>query len=61
MAILIEDIQDKESLEAWLEALPGTDQEKHQAAAFISARAAARVLPRAWVYKKFIPRNLIVI
>lgn len=48
MAIAIEDIDDHESLKAWLDAFPGTEEERYQAAVFIAARAATRVLPIAW-------------
>ena len=50
MSIAIEDIKDHESLIGWLEAFPGTDQEKRQAVIFIAARAAARVLSLAWEF-----------
>ena len=53
MAIAIEDIKNKDSLKTWLDAFPGTDQEKRQAAVFIAARAAARVLPTAWDFFEY--------
>lgn len=50
MSIAIEDIKDHESLIGWLEAFPETDQAKRQAAVFVAARAAARVLSLAWEF-----------
>jgi len=50
---VIVDIKDKESLRTWLDAFPGTDEEKRQAAVIVAAGAAARVLPKAWLFFEY--------
>lgn len=50
---MIVDIKDKENLRTWLDAFPGTDREKRQVAVIVAARAAARVLPKAWLFFEY--------
>ena len=51
MVIAVEDIVDEDSLKAWLNELP--KETRHHSASFLASRAAARVLPPAWIAAYF--------